>query len=306
MSDDSISKTLSLSGGSAKITAQHNKKFQCAVLYVEFTTSQKDLLCLLLQKYVEEKRLATGLNMNNSIYSAIVGETSIALFVPENKLTNNIALLLSYLHKTHLTSMQNRLIHNGDYGKLSQDIKSFEVIITGKCKTFIAALKSNATKINNLISQLNAIEPKSRDSFNNTNVIESSYGEVVNFDGNSADAKLYASIILEDIPAKITNSGITLLCENGIARLSEKMRFKDVYQGKVKSFLTQTGAVGSPAANDKDGSKFKAKSEYILKCEDCLAKIYSGLRGFSYSFRNVEALKKVESSAISKVKSISC
>ena len=306
MSDDSASKTLTLSGGSVKVSAQHNKKFQCAVLYVEFTTSQKDLLCLLLQKYVAEKRLAAGLNMNNGIYSAIVGETSIALFVPENKITNNIALLASYLAKTHLTSMQNRLVHSGDYGKLAQDLKSFEVIVTGKCKTFIAALKSDATKIKNLVSQLNAIEAKTRDSFNNSNVVESSFGEVISFDGATADAKLYASIVLEDIPAKITNSGITLLCENGRERLAEKLRFKDVFQGKVKSFLTQTGAVGSPAANDKDGSKFKTKSEYILRCEDCLAKVYSGLRGFNYSFRNAEALKKVESAALAKVKAISC
>ena len=91
MSEDHITKSLSLKSGSVNISAQHNKKFQCAVLYVEFETSQKQLLSILLQKYITEKRLGTGLNMNNAIYQAISGETSIALFVPENKLTNNIA-----------------------------------------------------------------------------------------------------------------------------------------------------------------------------------------------------------------------
>lgn len=305
MSEDHITKSLSLKSGSVNISAQHNKKFQCAVLYVEFETSQKQLLSILLQKYITEKRLGTGLNMNNAIYQAISGETSIALFVPENKLTNNIALLVSYLHKTHLTSQQAKLISSGDYSKLSSDIKSFKVLITGKCKTFIAALKSNATKINNLVSQLNAIEPKDREAFNTSNQVASSYGESVNFDGSAADAKLYASIVCEDIPCKITSSGITFLCENGMERLREKLRFKDTYQGKVKSFLTQTGAVGTPAKNDAGGSKFKAKSEYILACENALAHIYSGLRGFNYSFSSTDKLKKVDSNAIAKVKAIS-
>lgn len=305
MSEDHISKSLNINGGSVSITAQHNKKFQTAVLYVEFTTNQKDLLCLLLQKYVEEKRLFVGLNMNNGIYSAITGETSIALFVPENKLTNNIALLVAYLHKTHLTSQQCKLIHGGDYSKLSNDIKSFSVSITGKCKGFIASLKNNAPKIQRLVEQLNALTPKPRESFTTPNIANTDYGTEIRFDGSSPEAKLYASILLEDIPTKITNSSITLLCENGSTRLSEKLRFKDVLQGKVKSFLTQTGAVGTPAANDNGGTKFKAKAAYILSCENSLAHIYSHLRGFNYSFGKADNLKKVDSAALSKVKSIS-
>ena len=305
MSEDHISKSLNINGGSVSITAQHNKKFQTAVLYVEFNTNQKDLLCLLLQKYAEEKRLFAGLNMNNSIYSAITGETSIALFVPENKLTNNIALLIAYLHKTHLTSQQCKLIHGGDYSKLSNDIKSFSVSITGKCKGFIAALKGNAPKIQRLVEQLNASTPKPRESFTTPNVADTDYGTEIRFDGSSPEAKLYASILLEDIPAKITNSSITLLCENGAARLTEKLRFKDVLQGKVKSFLTQTGAVGTPAANDAGGAKFKAKASYILTCENSLAHIYSHLRGFNHSFGKADDLKKVDSAALSKVKSLS-
>lgn len=304
MSEDKATKTLNISGGSVSISAQHNKKFQCAVVFVEFDTTQKDLLCLLLQKYITEKRLSTGLNMNNAIYSAISGETSIALFVPENKICSNIALLAAYINKAHLTSQQAKLITSGDYGKLSRDCKSFKVLITGKCKTFIAALKSNATKIQNLVAQLNNIEPKQRESFTTSNVVESDYGAQISFEGSSNDAKLYASIMLEDIPAKITSSGIMLLCENGGARLAEKLRFKDVLQGKVKSFLTQTGAVGTPAANDAGGAKFKAKSAYILACENALAEIYSKLRGFNYSFSNAEALKRVDSGALAKVKAV--
>ena len=305
MSEEHFKTTLSFKGGNVEIEAQHNKKFQCAVLFVEFNTSQKDLLCLLLQKYIEEKRLGVGLNMNNAIYAAISGESSIALFVPENKLCNNIALLVSYLHKSHLTSQQSKYIKSGNYDKLSSDIQAFNVIVTGKCKTFIAALKSNATKINNLKAQLSAIEPKKRESFTTSNITDSCYGTEIKCDLSSSNAKLYASILLEEIPAKITSSGITLLCTDGtVSKLSGKLLFKDVLQGKVKSFLTQTGAVGTPAANDTNGTKFKAKSAYILDCENCLAEIYSKLRGFSYSFSSAEDLKKVDSAALAKVKAI--
>ena len=114
-------------------------------------------------------------------------------------------------------------------------------------------------------------------------------------------------LLLEEIPAIVGSNEITFLCPHGaITRLSEKLLFKDVLQGKVKSFLTQTGAVGTPAANDTDGSKFKAKSAYILACENTLAEIYSKLRGFNYSFSNAEALKKVDSVALAKVKAIKC
>ena len=242
--------------------------------------------------------------MNNAIYGGISGETSIALFVPENKITNNIALLIAYLNKTHLTSQQAKLINSGDYKKLSSDIKGFNVTVTGKCKTFIAALKSNATKIQNLVAQLNAIEPKDRESFTSSNLADSDYGAEIRFDGSSAMARLYASILLEDIPAKIGTSNITFLCENGPARLAEKLRFKDVLQGKVKSFLTQTGSVGTPAANDTGGVKYQAKVSYILACENALASIYSKLRGFNCSFSDAESLKRVDSAALAKVKAI--
>lgn len=306
MSEEHYKTTLDIKGGNVEIEAQHNKKFQCAVLFIDFNTSQKDLLCLLLQKYIEEKRLSTGLNMNNAIYAAIPGETSIALFVPENKICNNISLLITYLNKTHLTSQQAKYIKAGDYATLASDIKAFSVTVTGKCKTFIAALKSKATKITNLTNQLSAIEPKSREVFNNAKVTESEFGTKIRFDGSSDTAKLYASILLEDIPAKISNNEITLLCtHSGASRLTEKLLFKDVLQGKVKSFLTQTGSVGTPAANDTNGAKFKVKSKYILDCENTLADVYARLRGFDYSFSKAEDLKKVDSAALSKVKAIS-
>lgn len=301
MSELNISTSIKINGGNIKFKATHNKKFQSTLLFIDFNTSQKDLLNLLLQKYVSEKRLFAGVNMNNGIYSAITGETSIFLIVPENKITQNISLLYTYLSKTHLTSQQAKLCGSGDYKKLSSDIKEFDVIITGKCKNFINALKNKAPKIEHMVSQIDATTPKERESIS-VDRVESDVGKVIPLSDFSNEAMLYMSICLEDVPCKIGRDKITLLSKNGLEKVNEKMMMKDVFQGKVKSFLTQTGAVGSPSANDAGGKKFKEKSDMILECENVLAEIFSKLRGFSFSFSNVSQLKKVDSEAMAKVK----
>lgn len=303
MSVEHVSTTIKTKGGSIKIEATHNKKFQSALLFVEFDTTQKALLSMLLQKYVSEKRLFGGVNMNNGIYSAITGETSILLTVPENKLTQNISLLLSYLSKAHLTSQQAKLCGAGDYKKLSSDIGDANIIITGKCKNFINAIKNKAPKIENMTNQINAITPKDRDSFN-VERADTDIGKTININGLSNEAMLYLSICLEDTPCKISSNKITLLSKNASCKMDEKMSMKDVFQGKVKSFLTQTGAVGSPSSNDAGGKKYKAKCEMILENENVLATIFSRIRGFNFSFSNVSELKKVNSESMNKVKSI--
>lgn len=302
MSELNISSSVKIDGGNIKFKATHNKKFQSTLLFIDFETSQKNLLNLLLQKYVSEKRLFAGVNMNNGIYSAITGETSIFLIVPENKITQNISLLYTYLTKTHLTSQQAKLCGSGDYKKLSSDIKNFDVIITGKCKNFINALKNKAPKIEHMVSQINAITPKERENIS-VDKVDSDIGKTISLSGFSDEAMLYMSICLEDVPCKISKDKITLLSKNGLEKINEKMMMKDVFQGKVKSFLTQTGAVGSPSSNDTGGKKFKEKSEMILSCENVLANIFSKLRGFNFSFSDVSQLKKVDSEAMAKVKS---
>ena len=305
MSLEQISTTLKAGNSNIKIQATHNKKFGNALLFINFNTSQKDLLRSLLQKYASEKRLYTGVNMNNGIVSAITGETSILLIVTDNKLTQNISLLYTYLNKSKLTSQQAKLCRSGNYNTLSNDIKNFDVIITGKCKNFINALKNNAPKIDNLKNQIAAVQPKDRENFTTDHVPDESFiGKTVSLGGLSNEAMLYLSVCVEDVPCKISRDKLTFLSENGLQQFAEKMIWKDVFQAKVKTFLGQTGAVGSPSANDTGGRKYKAKCETILACENVLAEIFSKLRGFNYSFSKVEDLKKVNSASIASVKSI--
>ena len=79
---------------------------------------------------------------------------------------------------------------------------------------------------------------------------------------------------------------------------------KNVYQGLVKSFLTQAGNVGSPASNDTGGKKYKEKINTIMDVENQMSYIYSHLRGFSYQFKGVDEIKKVDSTLMSGLKTL--
>lgn len=302
----SHSSTLKDHGVEVKVSILHNKKFQTSVCYVEFETSQKSLLSLLLAKYVAEKCVEAGANCATQVLSAIPGQTSIALVVPENKLTQNILVLYSYLQKSKLTSQQAKCCTDGDYKKLANDLKHFEVTITGKCKNFTAALNNKAPKIDRLIKSLGAVEPNgNRDACGNGQKGEE---YTVEFDGGEdvGTTMLYASVFMGDVPCTISKSGsnvkVTLLAGAGPCMLRQRLLFKDALQGKVKGFLGQSGACGSPSANDKGGAKYNEKVKGILACQNELAAIYSGVRGFKFSFKNKDELKKVNSDSISKVK----
>lgn len=299
-----VKHTLKIGHGNLNIRAVLNKKMRQAVLFIEFKTSQKKLLAALLQKYVQEKCLTTGISMNNGIISAIPGETSIVLVVPDNKITNNIVLLRAYLGKTKISTQAQKVCESGDYSKLAKDLGSFDVIVTGACRTFIAALEDNKPKISRMTEQLAAIEDKQRENFTHPKqeVCPCSPKEL-EFSGN-ATAQLYLSICLGDIPAVVTNTSVKFLSPDGANRFRNRMLYKDTFQGLVKNFLTQTGAVGSPAANDAGGKKYKEKCATILLCQQTLSEIYSKLRGFEYRFIRVEQLKSVDSDAMASVKSI--
>ena len=153
-----------------------------------------------------------------------------------------------------------------------------------------------------MVAQINATTPKERENIS-VDKIDSDIGKTITLNDFSPKAMLYMSICLEDIPCKISKDKLILLSKNATEKINDKFTWKDTFQGKVKSFLTQTGAVGSPSANDAGGKKFKEKSEMILECENILAEIFSRLRGFEYKFSNVEDLKKIDSEAMMKVKS---
>lgn len=302
MIHDSFSTSLKLANGKVDIDAHFNKKFATAVVFIDFRTTQHALLSALLQQYATEKTLNVGVTMTTGIVSIVTGESSVMMYVPESKITNNIHILFNYLMRTELPAAIVKVYGGGDYNKLASDIRSFTVTVTGKCRNFIAALKNGTAKIVQMKVQLEACEPKERSPTPATPVIETSVGKSITYDGSSDDAKLYMSIMMGDVPCNVTADRVTFLSPNGYDRYIEKMEWKKTFQAKAKAFLVQSGNVGTAAANDTDGEKAKAKAMDILENQNVLAMMVSRLRGFDYEFGSVEALRAVNAKALACVK----
>lgn len=308
MAELSLKQTVSESGISISFDIQHNKKFQSVILYVSFSTKQEKLLSILLRKYAAEKCLVCGLNPNNNIYSAIPGKNSIVLFVPENKITQNISLLYNYLMKTKVSALQSKYIDSYNYSTLAADIKKMSVIITGKCKNFIIAVKNKNGKIERMFESMKIASSIVRENGSGKGEDDTCKFVTPVKEADKNLVALYLSIVLGHIPCEFNVKANEIEVEVACGCLDcvkEIFKFKDVFQGKIKSFLVQTGSVGSPSANDKDGKQWKQKANYILDCENVLASVFSGVRGFDYSFKNVDALKSVDSKAIACVKASS-
>jgi hypothetical protein len=289
---------LKLKGGSIKITATHNKKHQSSIVFIEFDTSQKDLLIMLLQKYVTEKCMIGGINMNTGIYNYIIGENGIMVICPENKITQNISILYGYLLKAEVSKMQQKYI-DGNYGKLVSDIKSFKVTITGKCKGFIKALHDGAGKLDRLVAFINNAIAKKREAFTKTDEVKI----LIPFDGGDI-SQLYLSVIMGNIPFSFSGKNIRFYFVEDIENAKKIFKFKNSFQGRIKTFLSQSGSPGSPSKNDKGGVKYKAKIENILDCQNKLASILSSIRGGKSVKLELADIKKVDSDAMSIVKSV--
>lgn len=280
-----------------------NKSAKVCFLCVKFETKESRLLNTILWKYIYEKCLGTGVNMNNHIYSAIYGANCIVLLIPENKITQNISLLYAYIAKIELDrKLQNRC-GEGNYNTLEKDLKRFTVMISGKCKNFIAALKNNANKIDQMIDGIDMIDFKKRDSFKSDKEPEERSHTFI--EASSPKTMMYLSIVLGSLACEIRKEGSKIRVQfndyNDINEFKEMYQNSNVFRYRVKNFLTQSGNVGKPSANDKDGKKFKEKSKMIKDSQNMLARMFSNVRGFNYEFKDLEDLKSVDSEALTPI-----
>lgn len=298
---------VTIEGGKAsvKIDATHNSKAKTALLLFEFHTKEEDLLNALLRKYKMEKVSAHAFNPNNHIYHAMLGDCSIAINVPENKIAQNIVLMYSYLAKSELRGRYKKSIKEGNYKNMMSDISSFKVVINGKCNRFIQQIKTDKAK-DKISNGFKLVSPKDREKISNDKVEDqcSCVGIVDTVDDT---AQMYLAAAMSDIPCYFKKSGKNTeihfyTCADCCA-FEEFLMMKEkvILQTNVRSFLTQSGNVGVPSANDKGGEKFKEKCKNILASENSLAYILSKLKGFSFKFDDVKELKKVDQKAMSAI-----
>lgn len=279
------------------LSATVNPKAFLTTILFEFNTKENDLLNALLYKYKNEKYSLGGSNLNNKICSIVLGDSCICMTVAPEYVYQNIVLLLSYLHKTEIDTYAIKHI-SGDYDTLMKDISNVKITIVGKTKRIITAIDKLEERIKD---GLDKIKTKSRKAVSG-NKNEDTYS--VTIDTSDDLTLLYISFILGDIACSFSKScdktKLSFLHKEDMAKFEEKVRSKEriIYQTQVRSFLTQSGSIGTPSAQDTDGSKFKKKVENILSSENTYAYIYSHLRGFNYKFKSSDDLKNVDKDAI--------
>jgi hypothetical protein len=186
------------------------------------------------------------------------------LLVPENKIFNNIVLIYKYLLRSRLTSAAIKRLpeKSHSYSEIVGDVKSFYVSIVGKCKNFINNIKQETPRVKNFLNNLSLIEKGERESVEGHGK-ESDCPNKISFDNISQEALLYLSIVSGHIPSKISKTGITFLTCSGSCLFAELLEHKNCYQERVKCFLLQAGAFGSPSKKDKGKEKWKEKKEII-------------------------------------------
>ena len=207
-----------------KLSATVNPKAYLATIFFEFDTSEKSLLNGLLNKYKYEKVSGVEFNPNNNIYSCILGDCCIVINVPQEKITQNIALLLSYLAKSECKGKGAAHI-SGKYDKMMKDIKNVKVTISGKVKRFVAKIDSMAEKLSD---SLDKISEKARNEAKGKETRSIRTASILDVND---DAMMYLSVILGDISCKFTKSGgnlkITFFSESDAAKFENIMSLKE-------------------------------------------------------------------------------
>lgn len=296
------SKHIRYEGGTVRVRAIFNRKSSANVLCLKYNTKEDRLLYVILEKFIAEKVLDCGLNINNQITSGFATNKGIVVTVPDNKIFSVIAQIQRYILNTTLNITQQKIVGSGSYSRLYKDIGTFDAMIIGKCRLTERALgNSRDKKIENFVRAMDAIAYRDKDDFdaNAPYEIETIKGGSLN-----AAAKLAFAVCYSHLPFYFEGNDIKLLSPTALSDLEERAVYKNSFQGKVKAFQTQFGNVGSPSSNDAGQKKFKEKCKLIQESVNFMAEIYGALHGFNYHFSNLDAIKSVDSEAIAAAKSV--
>lgn len=295
-------KQIRYEGGTIRVRAIFNRKMASNVMCLHYNTKEGRLLYVILEKFIAEKVLDCGLNINNQITSAYATNKGLVVTVPDNKLFSVIAQIQRYILNTTLNIGQQKIAGSGSYARLYKDIASFDVLIIGKCRLTERALSnSRDKKIENLVRAMDAISYKDKDDFDANGAYEL---ETINGGSLNAAAKMDFAICYSHTPFYFEGNDIKLLSPTAFSDLEERSLYKNGFQGKVKAFQTQFGNVGSPSANDAGQKKFKEKCKLIHDSVNFMAEIYGLMHGFSFRYSNIDSIKTVDSDVMASAKAV--
>lgn len=297
-----VSKNIKYSHGTVSVRGVFNKKSSETLVFINYSTKEDRLLYTILEKFIAEKCLDAGFNVNNQMASAFATTNGIVFTVPDNKIFSCIQQVHKYVLTTALNQQQQKYAGKGSYSRLHSDIRSFSVMFIGKCRLTHRALgNSKDKKIDNFVKGIDAISPKNIDDFDVNNPY---VPETIDCGKMNSAAKMAFSVCYSHIPFVFKDNRIVLLNPFAICQLKDRETFKNAFQGKVKSFQAQFGAFGTPAANDTGHKKYNEKCREIVAANDFIANIYSTIHGFSFKYPNQDAIKTVNSDALRDAKSV--
>jgi hypothetical protein len=265
-----------------------------------FKTKEEILLYQLLNKFIAEKTLICGLNVQNQIAGAYATSNGIVFTVPDNKVYNSIVQLYKYLMTKQLSAPQLKCVGAGSYNKLHSDIKNFEVFIVGKCRTSLKALTDNTTKISVFTKAMSAIEPVKFDDFE-VNVKGEFYPQLmkVELKGFNDKAKFMFAVCYAGLPFVVDGNMIKLLDATAQEAMAKRGLVKNTFSPRVKAFVSQFGIPSSGS-----DAKTREKNNTIVDSVNISAELFGKLYGVEYRFKNASDVKEIDSEAIGMIKKV--
>lgn len=283
-----ITKNITYNNGKINITAQFNRRMSNCIMYIKFSTSEDKLLYLLLSKYIREKVLINGINPVNDIVNAYCTTKGINIVCVEKRFFNNIINIVSYICKNKLTKREMKLLsaNECDYNKLHNDLKNFDVYVTGKVKSVMRVLSNaNDNKLDRFITAMNNIVIKQYDTVSNDSVCELQRTSYSQNERNKLDFCMF----METEPFVFNGNDVILLDPSVPCRICSNYNIEYV-ANKTHSMFISCGTPGTPAANDTNGVKHKAKCNYILECLNMLLFMIADIHGFKYEIKNINEI----------------
>ena len=294
-------KTVKYEYGTITFRALFNKKHPLATVFIHYKSTERRLLYVILEKFINEK-LTLGFNPNNNIPQAVCTTEGILMKVQDSKIFSVIQQVQRYVCNTFLNTLQSNLAEKGNYQNLYKSINSFDVFIVGGCRNTEKALAGvKPRKLELFVKGLNATTYKEKDDFN----MAHKYEPVEIETGlNTPLERMMFIASYGSLPYTFKGSKIVCLNPSVPELLKHVSIFKNIFQAKVKTFQTSFGNIGSPSANDKDGKKFKEKCALILASESLLSEMYATLHRVEFRYKSLDELKQVDPEAMKKVKAI--
>lgn len=283
------------------------QKMTVAMVYIKIDTTEKELLYTLSQRYKHEKMLGSGTNMTNGIINFVCGPGGVCIQCTENNICKNIVLFIAFLSKTALNTKHIATISTPQsYAKLESSLMKVDIYVTGKCATFIKGniARPTAEESTKMKTMMIAIEKRAVRARIDIKPPKPIMHEEYKFTC-TPDQFIDLCIALKREDAWIQHrSGNDYSLIKRIPCSLGWSTYADALRPLLKTFRTQAGSIGTPAANDVGQEKHKAKCKNILLAVNAVTFIITDLRGHACTFKNIDSLSAVDAESIRIVKDI--